>query len=111
MRFSRFKCVGLACVVILASIAAHAAPSPTADAAEKSDWTQVLALPKTKVEVNAAQVDGTTALHWAVHHDDLATTKALLAAGANASATNDYGVPPLNLACVNGNESIVRALL
>src|SRR5262249_48330015 len=66
---------------------------------------------KAKADVNAAQVDGTTALHWAVNHDDLATTKALLAAGANASVTNHYGVPPLSLACVNGNEGIVRALL
>jgi ankyrin repeat protein len=105
------KCAGLACVVILASMSARAAQSPIADAAEKKDWTRVLAQIKAKADINAPQVDGTTALHWAAHHDDLAMTKALLAAGASASATNNYGVPPLSLACVNGNQNIVRALL
>jgi len=111
MSFSRLKCVGLACVVLLASLSTHATQPSIADAAEKKDWNGVLAQIKAKADVNAPQVDGTTALHWSVHHDDLATTKALLAAGANASATNNYGVPPLSLACVNGNEGIVRALL
>lgn len=55
--------------------------------------------------------DGSTPLHWAVHRDELAEVKALLAAGATAAATNNYGVTPLSLACVNGNEPIVRALL
>jgi ankyrin repeat protein len=60
---------------------------------------------------NKRDPDGTTPLHWAVQRDDLAAVKSLLAAGANASATNDYGVMPLYLACVNGNEQVVRALL
>jgi ankyrin repeat protein len=82
-----------------------------ADAAERRDWNGLLDQIIAKADVSAPQADGTTALHWAVHHDDLATLKALLAAGANASATNAYGVPPLSLACVNGNERIVRELL
>jgi ankyrin repeat protein len=111
MIFSRLKCVGLACVVMLASLSAHAAQSALADAAENKDWNAVLARIKTKADVNVAQADGTTALHWAVHHDDLAMTRALLAAGANVSATNNYEVPPLSLACVNGSDGIIRALL
>jgi uncharacterized protein len=111
MRFSRLTCVGLVCAGILAFLSAHAAQSAIADAAEKKDWNGVLSHLKAKADVNVPQVDGTTALHWAVHHDDLATTKALLAAGASVSATNNYGIPPLSLVCVNGNESIVRALL
>src|SRR5262245_49612502 len=111
MRFLRLKWVGSLCAMILALSSAHATQSALADAAEKNDWNGVLAQLKAKADVNAPQVDGTTALHWAVHHENLATTKALVAAGANASATNNYGVPPLSLACVNGNEDIVRALL
>jgi uncharacterized protein len=111
MRFSRLKCAGLACAVLLAFLSAHAAQSAVADAAERRDWNGLLDQIIAKADVNAPQADGTTALHWAVHHDDLATMKALLAAGANASATNTYGVPPLSLACVNGNERIVRELL
>ncbi|HUR57712.1 MAG TPA: ankyrin repeat domain-containing protein, partial [Opitutaceae bacterium] len=65
--------------------------SPLADAAEKKDLTTVRAL-LTDTDVNASQADGMTALHWAVHHDDLATAKALLAAKANPRAENRYGV-------------------
>jgi len=111
MRFSRLKWAGLACVLVVAFFSAHATQSPIADAAEKKDWNGVLAQIKAKADLNATQVDGTTALHWAAHHDDLAIAKALLAAGANASATNNYGVPPLSLACVNGSEGIILALL
>jgi ankyrin repeat protein len=111
MRFLRLKWVGSLCAVILALSSAHAAQSAVADAAERRDWNGLLDQIIAKADVNAPQLDGTTALHWAVHHDDLPTTKALLAGGANASATNNYGVPPLSLACVNGNERIVRELL
>ena len=59
----------------------------------------------------AAEVDGTTALHWAAHLDDEATVAALLAAGADATAANRYGVTPLSLASVNGNAAVIRRLL
>ena len=59
----------------------------------------------------AAEVDGTTALHWAAHLDDEATVAALLAAGADAAATNRYGATPLSLASVNGNAAIIGRLL
>jgi len=111
MSFSRLKCVGLISATILVSFCADAKVSAVADAAEKKDWARVLAQIKERADVNAPQADGATALHWAVHHDELAITKALLAAGANVGATNNYGVPPLSVACVNGNEEIVRALL
>jgi uncharacterized protein len=111
MSFLRLKWVGLACAVLLESLSAHAAQSAVADAAQRRDWNGLLDQIFAKADVNAAQADGTTALHWAVHYDDLATTIALIASGANASATNHYGVPPLSLACVNGNERIVGELL
>lgn len=61
--------------------------------------------------VDAAQADGTTALHWAARNDDLATAKALLAARANPNSQNRYGVTPLSLACTNGSAPLVAALL
>ena len=62
-------------------------------------------------DVNATQVDGTTALHWAAYHDDAETAALLVKAGANVNAANRYGVPPLALACTNGNAAVVRLLL
>ncbi len=63
------------------------------------------------VNVNEPQPDGATALHWAVHRDDLEVTQLLLEAGANANAINDFGVMPMSLAATNRNASIVRTLL
>ncbi len=55
--------------------------------------------------------DGTTALHWAARHDDLATAKSLIKAGADVKATNRYGVTPINLAAMNGSAAMIRLLL
>src|SRR5215216_2532749 len=60
---------------------AYSAPaSPLADAVEKKDAAAVRALIR-DTNVNAAQADGTTALHWAAYNDDPTTAKLLLAAG------------------------------
>ena len=57
-----------------------------ADAAEQRDTARVRALLETRVDVNAAQMDGTTALHWAAYHDDAETAGLLVRAGANVNA-------------------------
>jgi ankyrin repeat protein len=59
----------------------------------------------------AAEPDGTTALHRAAYHGDVAAAKALLAKGAKADAVTDTGMTPLELACEAGNPEIVRLLL
>jgi ankyrin repeat protein len=96
---------------LLLAVAVTAAPlAPLADAVEKKDFATVRALLR-DTQVNAAQVDGMTALHWAVRHDHLETAKALLAAGANPKTENRYGVTPLSLACTNGNAAMITLLL
>jgi ankyrin repeat protein len=65
----------------------------------------------TAVDVNAAEVDGTTPLHWAAYNEDAETAARLVKAGANVNAMNRYGVPPLAEACINGNAAIVKLLL
>src|ERR1700694_4332066 len=55
------------------------------EAAKAKDAAAVRSLLKSGVDVNNAQGDGATALHWAVHHDDLATTDLLLQAGSRAN--------------------------
>src|SRR6476619_2031619 len=67
-----------------------------ADAVEHRDQANVRSLLAAKVDVNAPQVDGTTALHWAAYNDDAATAALLVKAGANVNATNRFGVPPLS---------------
>jgi ankyrin repeat protein len=82
-----------------------------ADAAEQQNTKLVQSLITKSVDVNISQVDGMTALHWSVYHDDLAMTDQLIKAKANPSLPNRYGVLPLSLACTNGNLKIVSILL
>jgi ankyrin repeat protein len=78
---------------------------------EQRDTAGVRRLLETGADVNAAQVDGTTALHWAAYHDDAETVALLVRAGANVNAVNRYGVPALTQASTNGNAAIVKLLL
>ncbi len=92
--------------------ASVAAEKPTlADAAEHGNRTLIRTLLDAGADVNAAQADGTTALHWAVYNDDAETAGLLVRRGANVKAANGYGVPPLSLACTNGNADLVKLLL
>jgi ankyrin repeat protein len=107
MRLPAFAVVlGLLCAAGVA-----AADAPLADAAKRHDATAVHALLANGADVNAAQVDGATALHWAAYHDDTGLTTRLIQSGANVKLANRYGVTPLSLACTNGNPQIVRLLL
>ena len=81
------------------------------DAAEAQDTALIKRLFKNGADVNAEQVDGMTALHWAAYHDDAALGGRLLKNGASASAKNRYGITPLHLACLNGNAVFIEALL
>ena len=87
------------------------AQTPLADAVEREDEAAFRELLKEQVDVNAAQVDGMTAMHWAAHHDNLEAVRHLLRAGALADAENRYGITPLYSACQNGNGEIVELLL
>jgi len=64
-----------------------------------------------ETDVNAAQGDGATALHWAVHWDEHETAELLIQAGAHVDAANDYEVTPLWLACANASGTMVERLL
>lgn len=101
--------VQLAVFFFVLSVVARAVDLPTA--AEKQEWAAVSTQLTAKADVNATQADGTTALHWATHHDKAEVVVQLLAAGAKADLANRYGITPLLLACQNGSEDIVRALL
>ena len=69
------------------------------------------ALIQQRANVNAAQPDGTTALQWAAHWNDLEAVELLLGAGANPKAANRYGASPLSEAAALGNAAMIEALL
>jgi len=109
----RMKPLGAVGVVLLLAVNSLAATlkSPLADATEARDRADILSLLKSRVDVNAPQVDGMTALHWAAFQDDIEVAKLLVDAGADVKAKNRYGVTPLSLACQNGNTALVELLL
>jgi uncharacterized protein len=82
-----------------------------ANAAENRDTAAVRRLLAQHANPNAAQPDGTTALHWAAHWNDVDSVKLLLQAGADAKAANRFGATPLSEGAGVGNAAIVNALL
>src|SRR5205085_1056489 len=75
------------------------------------DKASVLALLQQKVNVNIAEPDGTTALHWAVEREDPDLVDRLIKAGANVNAKNDYGATPMSETALSGNVKIMEKLL
>ncbi len=82
-----------------------------AEAVKSRDWATALALLEQHVDVNAAQLDGTTALAWAARWDDLRMADLLIRSGADPNLANDYGVTPLSLACTNRSHTMAEKLL
>src|SRR5687768_2164123 len=82
------------------------------DAVKRQDKAEIAALLRQRVDVNAAQPDGTTPIHWAAYHDDAATLDLLIRAGANVNAATDAGITPLWVACsANTSAPTIRRLL
>ena len=101
----------IALLVFLLAATGAAAESLVADAVMKRDVTALRALLQKKADVNAVQVDGSTALHWAVYHDNLQAADLLIAAGANVKAVTREGVTPLAMATLYGSVPMVERLL
>jgi uncharacterized protein len=103
----------LALLVLALAVPTRAAgPEPALVAAVKTgDTAAVRTLLGRKVDINATEADGTSALHWAVRAGDLSTTELLIRAGARVDAANRYGVTPLSLAVRTGRGDLVGLLL
>jgi uncharacterized protein len=104
---------GLCIAVALAMPYAGGAPprSDVADAAMRGDKIAVRSLVQKKADVNATQIDGTTALHWAVQADDLEMADLLIRNGAKVSVPTVAGATPLQLAAVNGSAALLGRLI
>ena len=81
------------------------------DAMARQDKQAARALMKQGVDVNAQAADGTTALHWAAHWNDLETVDLFVKAGARVNTADAHGVTPLALACENVSLRLVETLL
>ncbi len=107
----RLLAILLAALAGLACNGLALAASDVADAVMQQDTARVEALLRARADVNAAQPDGSTALHWAADHGDARTAAELLAAGARPNVKTDTGMTPLVLACQAGNAELVKVLL
>jgi ankyrin repeat protein len=110
--FGRSLQLGASAALAL-TVLLHAAPSaPVADAAQQGDDDGVRALLKRAADVNAAQGDGMTALHWVAVRNDPKLAQTLLYAGANTRATTRIGAyTPLILAARGGNAAVMEPLV
>ncbi len=106
------KCLAWILAAALTSSLSASGPSGIADAAMARDTAAVKKLLKEGGDVNAAQGDGMTALHWAAHNGDAELASMLLYAGANVSArTRLGGYTPLHLAAQVGHASVIAPLV
>jgi len=92
-------------------IAAGGGRPPLVEAARNADREALRALLQQGASVNAAEADGTTALHWASYRDDVEAATLLIRAGAKVNAANDLGATPLWTASLNGSAAMVQRLL
>src|SRR4051812_626110 len=96
---------------LLLATTLHAADSKLIEAVKKSDTAAVKTLIAQKADVKAAEVDGTTPLHWAAESGNAAVVDMLLAAGADAKAANRYTITPMALASENGHAAVIERLI
>jgi ankyrin repeat protein len=101
----------LALVCAFAAAGSGAANDTLADLIQAGHRDDALEMIGAGTDVNAAQGDGTTPLHWAVYKIDAELAAALLKRGANANAMNNYGSTPLAEAVKVGDAKLVELLL
>lgn len=112
-RLPAVRALAFGVLLLAATVGASVPPeSPVADAAMRRDAAAVKQLLKQGADVNAAQGDGMTALHWAAMHNDAELARMLLYAGAQKEATTRNGTyTPLHIAARTGAAAVVLALL
>jgi ankyrin len=85
--------------------------SDVADAVMNGNRAALASLLQQKADVNAPQVDGATALHWAVYRNDVEIARLLIKAGSKVDAPNREGITPLYMASLYGNAEMLTTLL
>jgi uncharacterized protein len=111
MRDKNIRNAAVAALMIAIAIPGTAADLRLVEAARNQDQEQVRSLLNQRVDVNTRSGDGSTALLWAAHWNDVETGGLLIRAGADANAANDFRMTSLSEACTNGSAAFVDLLL
>lgn len=101
-------------VMMVTLFASGAVPpeAPLADAAMNGDMSRVEALLRQGADVNAAQGDGMTALHWAAELGRADMAARIIEAGADVAVKTRVGdYTPLHVAARGGHADVTRVLL
>lgn len=109
----RFDTKMLGALALTVLLAASVPPeSPVADAAMRGDVDRVSALLREGADVNAAQGDGMTALHWAAEQGNASLAEILVNAGAHVHVVTRVGdYTPLHLAAKAGAGEVIDVLV
>ena len=100
-----------ALLLVVVSAGSVFAATSVVDAIKNGDRDTARALLKQHANVNAAEADGTTALHWAVLARDAEAARLLIRAGADVNRANRYGITSLSLAATNGDAAMIDILI
>jgi ankyrin repeat protein len=90
---------------------ARAVPSLRSLMQETTDLAPIRSWIAQGADVNQAEKDGTTALHWASYWNNLPAVELLIDAGADVDASNDLGATAIWLAAENGSVDVSELLL
>lgn len=107
----RSTIIGITATTLLSVAAAEISASEVADAAMRADDEAVRAALASGFDVDEQQIDGSTALHWAIQNDDTELARTLLEAGADPAIANRTGTTALRLAAINGSAAALRLLI
>jgi ankyrin repeat protein len=98
-------------LTLITTFTLGAGRSDVADAAMRGDRAAIRTLIQQKADVNGAQIDGATAVHWAVYKDDAEMLETLITAGALTDVKNREGITPLQMASLFGDARVVDRLI
>jgi uncharacterized protein len=104
-------CAFLSTMLMVVGAAAANEDLRLVDAVKNQDSQRVRALLGHQSDVNVRSEDGSTALLWAAHWNDVQTAELLIRAGADANVANDFRMTPLSQACTNASSALVDLLL